>query len=126
MADDAEAGFENPEVNARAIIAFTFGFLVFVAVSLVLLGFYYGHANVSAAPAPPRDFPAPQLETRNGQDLSAIRDIQSGRSLDYSWVDREHGLVRIPIARAMEIVAARGSKAYDPPDALAAPASGAP
>ena len=74
--------------------AFTFGFIAFVAISLVLLGVYYRHADVGAAPRPPRPFPAPRLETHSGQTLDALRKsrararsrVHGGRSR--AWAGR--------------------------------------
>jgi hypothetical protein len=56
------------------------------------------------------------METRNRQDLGALLKTQRAELQDYAWVDRDRGLVRIPVARAMQIVAARGAAAYDPPE----------
>jgi hypothetical protein len=126
MAVESEAGLESPEVDAPAILRFTFGFIALVAISLVLLSVYYRRADVGAAPRPPRQFPAPRLETHSGQTLDALRKLRAEHTRESTTADREHGPVRIPIARAMDIVAARASKAYDPPDASSNPASAAP
>jgi hypothetical protein len=116
---------ESPEVDARAIVAFAFGFVGFVALALVLLGVYYRHANVSAAPPTPREFPAPRLETHNGEALAKTKETQDAGAAGYAWVDRQRQLVRIPLDRAMQIIAARGAGAYGPVDAPAS-ASGSP
>ena len=78
MAVESDARLESPEVDAPAILAFTFGFIAFVAISLVLLSVYYRHADVGAAPRPPRQFPAPRLETHSGQTLDALRKSRGG------------------------------------------------
>jgi len=56
-----------------------------------------------------QDFPTPRLQTDDGNqdiaDLHAREDILLG---NYSWVDRSKGKVRIPIERAMELLAQRG------------------
>jgi hypothetical protein len=116
---------ESPEVDARAIVVFAFGFVGFVAVALVLLGVYYRRANVSAAPPTPRELPAPRLETHSGEELAKTKEIQAARSAGYAWVDRQRQLVRIPLDRAMQIIATRGAGAYGPVDAPA-PGSGSP
>jgi hypothetical protein len=121
MAVESDAGLESPEVGARAILAFTFGFIAFVAVSLFLLGVYYRRTDVGAAPQPPRQFPAPRLETLSGQTLDSLRKSRAERTLEAA-----RGPLRMPIERAIAIVAARASKAYDPPDARPNPASAAP
>jgi hypothetical protein len=54
-------------------------------------------------------FPAPRLQSDDGlQDLADLH-VRENLLLDhYSWANREQGKVRIPIGRAMELVAERG------------------
>jgi hypothetical protein len=54
-------------------------------------------------------FPTPRLETDDGnQDLADLH-IRESLLLDhYSWIDRGQGRVRIPIERAMELIAQKG------------------
>ena len=113
MSTDTDADLQNPDVDARAIVMLVAGFLIFAAISGIGLRFYYMHAHVGLA-IQPRSFPEPRLETRNGQDLDVLQKRQRGQLQDYVWRDRERGLVRIPLARAMEIIASRGAGAYDP------------
>jgi hypothetical protein len=51
--------------------------------------------------------PSPQLEVTETADLAAQRAAEQGILSTYGWVDREHGIVRIPIERAIEMLAAR-------------------
>jgi hypothetical protein len=125
MATDSDADLQNPDVDARAIVALVAGFLVFAAIAVVGLRFYYMHAHVGHAVGP-QEFPEPRLETHNRQDLGVLQKRQRGQLQDYAWRDRERGLVRIPLARAMEIIASRGAGAYDPlepPAPMAPPAT---
>ena len=115
MATESDADLESPDVDARAILGLVGGFLIFTAASVVGLSVYYIHTHVNRSLAP-REFPEPRLETRNRQDLGALLKMQRAELQDYAWVDRDRGLVRIPVARAMQIVAARGAAAYDPPE----------
>jgi hypothetical protein len=116
MATDLDAGPQPPDVAARSIVGLVFGFLVFVAASVAGLGVYYKHEHVGGTAAPRQKFPEPRLETRNSQDLGPLLKVQREQFQSYAWVDRGRGLVRIPVARAMEIIAARGAGAYDPPE----------
>ena len=63
----------------------------------------------SVATPSPRRFPEPRLEARSGEDLRALLKSQRDQFESYAWVDRGRGLARIPVARAMEIVAGRGA-----------------
>lgn len=56
-----------------------------------------------------RQFPTPRLETDDGnQDLADLHDREELLLDHYSWIDRSKGTVRIPIERAMEIIAQKG------------------
>jgi len=54
-------------------------------------------------------FPTPRLQTDNGaQDLVNLHQREDLLLDHYSWVDQSQGKVRIPIQRAMELLARRG------------------
>lgn len=56
-----------------------------------------------------KQFPAPRLQIDNGdQDLADLHEREDLLLNYYSWVDRSKGTVRIPIERAMELIAQRG------------------
>jgi hypothetical protein len=66
--------------------------------------------------APPAAFAPPQLQSDPAGDLRDYLAAQRARLEGYAWADREKGLVRIPIERAMAMIAARGTAAYEPLD----------
>jgi hypothetical protein len=54
-------------------------------------------------------FPMPRLQTDNGDsDLAALHAREDLLIDNYSWIDESKGTVRIPIERAMELIAQRG------------------
>ena len=54
-------------------------------------------------------FPTPRLQTDDGnQEIAEMHAREDLLLNHYSWVDRSSGKVRIPIARAMQIVAEHG------------------
>ena len=54
-------------------------------------------------------FPTPRLETDDGnQDIAEMHAREDLLLNYYSWVDRSSGKVRIPISRAMELIAKNG------------------
>jgi hypothetical protein len=63
---------------------------------------------------PTRTFPQPRLEAHPGVELNAMLAEQHAALNAYRWADKDHTLIAIPIARAMQIIAARGDKAYAP------------
>jgi hypothetical protein len=63
-------------------------------------------------------FPTPRLQDDDGNldtaDLHAREDLLLD---NYSWVDRSKGTIRIPIDRAMELIAQRGLPVQQQPQA---------
>jgi hypothetical protein len=54
-------------------------------------------------------FPTPRLQTDDGnQDVANLHEREDLLLDHYSWIDRSQGKVRIPIDRAMELIAQRG------------------
>jgi hypothetical protein len=52
--------------------------------------------------------PEPRLQANPRQELKAMRAEEEAILGSYGWVDRELGIVRIPIDAAMEIVVQQG------------------
>ena len=63
-----------------------------------------------ARPDPPRE---PRLQTDEAADLAALRAREQTTLANYGWIDEKGGIARIPIARAMELVAQRGLPEFD-------------
>lgn len=56
-----------------------------------------------------QQFPTPRLETDDGnQDLTELHGREDLLLDHFSWIDRGKGTVRIPIERAMELIAQHG------------------
>jgi len=58
--------------------------------------------------------PAPPRKAIPGRELLEMRAAEDAALHSYGWVDRRAGIVRIPIDRAMELVAKRGLPAHVP------------
>ena len=50
----------------------------------------------------------PRLQTLPTLDLRGLRSNEAQVLDSYAWEDKPRGVVRIPIARAMELIAERG------------------
>ncbi len=55
-----------------------------------------------------QNFPAPQLEIDERSQLDKVRINEEQTLSTYDWVDQKAGAVRIPIDRAMDLLAQRG------------------
>ena len=70
---------------------------------------------------PTKLFPQPRLQRTPVLDLRAIR-AEEDKVLDsYAWVDQKQGIVRIPVALAMDVLAKRGLPATVPAGGKEAP-----
>jgi len=62
-------------------------------------------------------FPEPRLQIAPQLDLAAMRTREEAELHSYGWVDRQAGVVRLPIDRAMELMAQRGLPVRGDPNA---------
>ena len=111
---DPRVGHETTDVNIWAIGRFGAGLAVLCILTLVLLFglFRYFQATENTAAVttkdPPSMFPEPQLQRTPQTDLKEIRDAEDQLLETYGWVNKEKGVVRIPIERAIDMLAQRG------------------
>ena len=54
------------------------------------------------------NFPEPRLQVAPAVDMSLFRAKEEAELNSYGWVNQTAGVVRIPIRRAMELIAERG------------------
>jgi hypothetical protein len=114
--EDIDRGYEQTDLNAKAIATF----LAIIAVILVLTGvtmlglhFVLGEQNLrSEPPASPLALdrqlpPEPRLQALPSVDLKKMRIEDAARLGSYGWVSREAKVVRLPIDRAMQLLAER-------------------
>jgi hypothetical protein len=120
--------FESPEVGIRPLLFTAIGVLILLVGAIGgFAAIYYWQVPVQTLPAPEK-FPQPRVETGQAAEFHRIQAEQTKRLSEYRWVDREQGLVQIPIERAMQLLAAEGAQAYAPLapiQALASPSAGA-
>ena len=103
----------EPEgVPARPVITIAVGFLIFVAACLAGLFLYFSDVIGARKPLKLEAFPAPQLQRAPLSDLELLHQKEQAQLQGYAWVDKEQGIVRIPIERAMQIVASKGAAAF--------------
>jgi hypothetical protein len=117
---------EQSDVDFRAILGFGAALVaVAVAVHLIiyaLFGYFTRREGVQAPPEYPlaaaqgrREPPEPRLQTDPRQDLTDLRAREDELLGSYGWVDKNAGLVRIPIDAAMKLTLERGLPARTEP-----------
>jgi len=112
-----EVGHEANDINPARVALVALALATTIAVVLVISYTIFQYFNVDETrtrPAPsPLSYtrqptPEPRLEVKPGEDLKTVRAQEDAILKSYAWVDPDKGIVRIPIDRAIEIVAARG------------------
>ena len=109
-----QIGHETTDVNVWAVGKFAIGLVVVCVVSIALLfgllKFFQSREETSVANTvePTKMFPQPQLQKTPIPDLKAIRAEEDKLLNGYAWVDQPKGVVRIPVDRAIEVLAQRG------------------
>lgn len=61
-----------------------------------------------AAAVPHKEPPAPNLQKQPFKDIYLLRQGETEKLTTYGWVDKDGGVARIPIDRAMELMLQRG------------------
>ena len=107
------------DVNVRAVTKFGLGLtggIIFVAFLMWFLFDQFAIRETRRSPQPERmeasnpqkEPPEPRLQPNPPMDLKEFRAGEETILNNYGWIDPEKGIVRIPVARAMELVAKEG------------------
>lgn len=114
------AKYEHTDIDAS--VGYKFALWLAVAM-LVSFGIVYGtfwffegreHAAAQQAMKYPlavgkdREPPAPNLQTQPFKDVYQLRQAENEKLSSYGWVDKEGGIARIPIDRAIDVMLQRG------------------
>ncbi|MET0256117.1 MAG: hypothetical protein ABWZ85_04480 [Luteibacter sp.] len=94
---------EPQNLHARGI-AWS-GVAIGVSACLVMAICFVLWKDWAASEPQPARFPAaPRLQATPASDLDAYRQAQARRD-GWGWVDREHRIARVPVDRAMQLMA---------------------
>ena len=109
--------YEARDVNARVIGWVLVGFIVsaFVINEAVKWTYNYfsrtefrGAQPVTLVKQPRPPTPGPLLQVNPAADLERLHESETQILNSYGWVDRQRGIVRIPIDEAMKLALERG------------------
>jgi hypothetical protein len=111
---------EESDVNINAILGFGAGLIVATLVVVALIGLLFRFFDARerhnqaprmyplAAGQENRLPPEPRLQTDPREDLADLRAREDALLHSYGWVDRNAGVVRIPIESAIKLTLERG------------------
>jgi hypothetical protein len=140
-APDASAGYEKRDASISVLLQFGFWLAVVIVITLFGMAWafnYFSRIAPLGKPAAPsavvspnvRELPpSPMVQATPHEDLVDFCQQQEQNVNTYGWVDRQAGIVRIPISRAMGLILAKGlpaRPASEAPTGAAAPDPGTP
>jgi hypothetical protein len=110
---------ETADVNVLAVLQFGAGLLAVVAIVHLLIWVFFGFLRGREAAPAAREYPLaatgqnrlppePRLQTSPRDDLRDLRALEDQLLTSYGWVDKNAGVVRIPIEEARKIVVEKG------------------
>jgi hypothetical protein len=110
-------GYERRQMSVGLVVVLISVLLLFGLVTHVVSLWIYSrwHVRQDQAASPPRSYVEvapisrePRLQMSPSRDWQEMRAAEDRVLKSYDWVDREKGIVRLPIDDAMRMVAERG------------------
>ncbi len=127
--ENPDIAFEQSDANIRRSVFWGGAVLVLIFVAMLVVFLMIGsfssyRAAVEPTPLPMAQFqptpPAPRLQPNPidqqtaEQELAIMKAEEEFILSSYGWVDRQAGIVRIPIERAMQLLVAEEELAPEP------------
>ena len=101
--------FERTDVPPGLLAKLAAGIAAFVIAVPLVMPLIYPQTRQSRTPRVPRIAAgAVVLEVNPRARLAQLEQADSAARDRYGWIDRDHGVVQIPVTRAMELLAQRG------------------
>jgi hypothetical protein len=118
---------ETTDVNVRGVFGFAAGLIITGVLIHFAVWVLFDYFDARERARSPRQYPLaaaeqtrlppePRLQTDPRADLNEFRARENTTLTTYGWIDRNGGVVRIPIDRAMKIVVERGLPARNTGD----------
>lgn len=134
--DAGANGHEPSEVGIRRIFIFGGVLTALIVVVMFILGGMMqgfsaaekkdGTTTADLVKERPGDFPTPRLQRNTTYDMVEFRKQEDDALSSYGWEDPKAGIARIPIARAIDILAKNGLPRPKPTEKPPAPAEAKP
>src|SRR5260370_41758911 len=107
---------EVQDADMHDLVLFAGGLLIFilsgVGMSAAVFHYFVRHQPLGPRSSPLENVrtlpPLPPLQVFPVQDLNEYRPAKDANLNSYAWEDRQAGVVRIPVDRAMDLLLQRG------------------
>jgi hypothetical protein len=111
------AGHEHREASIRLIVASLGGLAIVTLIVFVLVigifRYFYDTDKTGEAQRQPVIPPEPRIEVAPYEQLQQLRVRENHVLNSYAWVDKSTGTVRVPINRAIDMLAAKGVPSHN-------------
>jgi hypothetical protein len=116
MDEQASFDYERSDIESGGIAWIAAGLGLFVLAVPLLMPLIYPQSmqHVSPTAPPALSANAPELEIMPREDLQRLDRGEAQVDDGYGWADRDHGVLRIPVARAMERLLQNGLPGWPP------------
>jgi hypothetical protein len=112
----ADVGYEAADASPATLVLWGIALIAVIVFAVIASWAFFdllaaNAARNDTAPSPlvsKEPPPAPRLLVNEPADLKTVRREEEQVLDSYAWVDKARGIVRIPVARAMELVAKEG------------------
>jgi hypothetical protein len=111
---EADAPLEPAGVSLWPVLFGAFASVVLMLAAIWGLNAVYDWQVPNRSLPGPEQFPSPRVQTHQAEELKDLLAAQRRQLAGYEWADQNKTLIRVPIERAMEIIAQRGAEAYAP------------
>jgi hypothetical protein len=110
MDDQASFDYEQSDIESGSIAWIAAGLGLFVLAVPLLMPLVYPQSMQHVSPAAPPALSAnvPELEIAPAENLQRLDRAATQLTDGYGWIDKENGVVRIPVAHAMERLLQKG------------------
>lgn len=106
----------DPGIGYKFALWLTVAMLISFGIVYGVLRFFDGRQQTADAAAQQfplavgvtRQNPTPFLQTQPFKDIYTLRGEEAAKLGSYGWVDKDGGVTRLPIGRAMELMIQRG------------------
>ena len=106
--NNRETAYEPSDWPIGTIALVLFGTLVFLVIAPFVLIAAFPSSVRDVSRAPTVELPEPRLQTDPSEDLARFLAEEDKRLNSYYWIDKNKGIVHIPIEQAKKEVAEEG------------------
>ena len=111
LTENTYPGHESSGVSIIRPLLYGVGLFVLALALFLLASGVIADSGQDVSPPPSASLKEPALQVDEAAELEEMRTKENELLSSYGWVDKDAGIVRIPIDRAIELTAEQGLSA---------------